>query len=205
MAVNKKVEDLKTTVATSLATVSKLEGPQGLQGAVGATGKQGAKGDQGIQGIVGPRGIQGVSGASGKDGLDGKDGVSVVDAQVDLDGRLTITLSDGSELDAGEIKLDGTKGPTFHQSGGLSKSDVLKLIEANVNMTYNTLIDTVGSHKYIGESLPGSATSAALWRIKRIDQTDTGGDVNILWANGLVTFNQVWDDRLSLTYTATGA
>ena len=200
MAVNKKVEDLRMAVSD----VTKLEGPQGPSGAVGATGAKGPKGDQGIQGIVGSRGTQGASGASGDAGVDGTNGISIIDAQIDLDGHLTITLSDDSVIDAGEIKIDETKGDIHYSSGGVGQATVLRLIEENMNVTYNVLIDTVTTFKYIGESIPGGATSSALWRIKRIDQTDTGGDVNILWANGITTFNQVWDDRLSLTYSATG-
>ena len=198
MAVNKKVEDLRTDVAS----ITKLEGPQG---ATGATGKVGPKGDQGKQGIVGERGTQGVSGAQGKTGKTGKAAYMISDVQLDLDNRLTITMSDGSVIDAGAISGLAENGSTIYSSGGMRRDSVIKLIEENMNMTYNTLIDTVDTFKYVGESLPGSATSARLWRIKRIDQTDTGGDVNILWANGVATLDQIWDDRLTLTYTATGA
>ena len=203
MAVNRKVEDLKVAVRD----VTKLEGPQGLSGATGATGAVGPKGDQGIQGIVGPRGTQGASGASGDDGKDGVNGISIVDANIDLDNRLTITLSDDSVIDAGEIKVDATKGDIHYSSGGVGQATVLRLIEENMNVTYNVLIDNVpaSSYKYIGESLPGAALGDASWRIKRIDQSDTTGDIPILWANGLSTLTQVWDDRESFTYTPTGS
>ena len=200
LAVNQKVENLRSEVAL----VTKLEGPQG---AVGATGATGPKGDQGKQGIAGLRGTQGVSGPKGDkgdDGVDGLDGISVVDASIDLDNRLTIILSDGNVIDAGEIQIDNAKATAYYSSSGVTKSTVLKLIEDSVNTTYNTLIDTVGSFKYIGEALPSNATSASLWRIKRIDLTDTGGDVNILWAGGTGEFVHAWDDRLTLTYSATG-
>jgi len=49
---------------------------------------------------------------------------------------------------------------------------------------------------YIGEAVPGTATSAATWRIKRLNIA-TG--LIIEWAaNGNLT--QVWDNRASLTY-----
>ena len=62
---------------------------------------------------------------------------------------------------------------------------------------YTLRLDTVGSIDYIGEADIGTATSAALWRIKRVDST-TG--IIIMWA-GTGTFNQIWDNRASLSYS----
>jgi hypothetical protein len=53
---------------------------------------------------------------------------------------------------------------------------------------------------YIGEAQPGSAESASVWRIKKLIQAPDG-DVSVLYANGSATFDQVWDDRLSLSYS----
>lgn len=62
-----------------------------------------------------------------------------------------------------------------------------------------TLLDDAGSGiTYVGESVPGTATSAAAWRIRRI--TETGSDVTIQWA-ALAAFTQIWDNRASLTYS----
>ena len=49
---------------------------------------------------------------------------------------------------------------------------------------------------YIGEAVPGTATSAATWRIKRLDVTV---GLIIQWADS-GDFTQVWDNRASLTY-----
>jgi hypothetical protein len=70
---------------------------------VGAQGPQGAAGRDGKDGLNGRDGKDGVDGKDGKDGTDGVDGISVVDARVDFDGGLVMTLSDGSEIDAGQI------------------------------------------------------------------------------------------------------
>lgn len=56
---------------------------------------------------------------------------------------------------------------------------------------------TVGSVDYLGEAAIGSATSSSVWRVKKIDST-TG--ISITWA-GTGTFNQIWDNYASLTYT----
>ena len=60
------------------------------------------------------------------------------------------------------------------------------------------LDDTV-SATYIGEASPGSLTSASAWRIKKL--VETGPDSEITWADGNSDFDNIWDNRLSLTYT----
>lgn len=54
---------------------------------------------------------------------------------------------------------------------------------------------------YIGEAIPGSGTSSASWRIKKL--TYSGDNVtDIKWAEGdSLTFNKNWDDRASYSYS----
>jgi hypothetical protein len=66
--------------------------------------------------------------------------------------------------------------------------------------TYKKMIDFVGSDViYTGQALPGTLTSAASWQIKKT--TFTGDDVSEAFADGDSLFNNVWDDRLSLSYS----
>jgi hypothetical protein len=54
--------------------------------------------------------------------------------------------------------------------------------------------------EYVGWSTPGTATSAAAWRIMRL--VYTGSDViRVEWADGDGEFDNVWDDRASLSYS----
>lgn len=53
------------------------------------------------------------------------------------------------------------------------------------------------TYTYIGEALPGADEAGAGWRIKRM----TNADTTILWADGDGLFDNVWDDRTSLTYS----
>ena len=53
---------------------------------------------------------------------------------------------------------------------------------------------------YRGEAAVGSTTSAAAWRIRKL-VLGSDGDVAETWADGNANFDNVWDDRLSLTYT----
>jgi hypothetical protein len=61
-----------------------------------------------------------------------------------------------------------------------------------------------GDTLYIGDALPGTATSSATWSIKKIVFTeDVGGntDAVITWADGNSNRDNIWDNRLSLTYS----
>jgi hypothetical protein len=51
---------------------------------------------------------------------------------------------------------------------------------------------------YVGQADPGSSTSAAVWRVKKI--TESLGGTSIDWADGDAEFDNVWDDRDTLTY-----
>jgi hypothetical protein len=57
---------------------------------------------------------------------------------------------------------------------------------------------SVANVTYVGQADPGSDTSDPVWRIKRITETLTGASID--WADGSGAFDQVWDDRLTLTY-----
>ena len=60
-------------------------------------------------------------------------------------------------------------------------------------------VDSEGSTTYLGYADPGTATSAAFWAIKRI--VETGKDVSITWADGNNSFDNIWNDRLTLVYS----
>lgn len=78
-------------------------------GAQGATGPQGPQGDTGSQGPkgetgdTGPQGIQGNTGPQGQQGPKGETGTSITGAAINASGHLIVTLSDGSNADAGEL------------------------------------------------------------------------------------------------------
>ena len=71
---------------------------------VGSDGKDGADGEDGKDGV------DGAPGQDGADGKDGKDGVGIAGVEI-VDGKLVITLSNGSTIDLGNIKgEDGKDG-----------------------------------------------------------------------------------------------
>ncbi len=50
---------------------------------------------------------------------------------------------------------------------------------------------------YVGEATCAAPTSAAIWRIKRVD---TSVGVDLTWADGNTQYDNVWDNRTTLNY-----
>jgi hypothetical protein len=53
---------------------------------------------------------------------------------------------------------------------------------------------------YLGQALPGTLGATAAWRIQKL-VFGGDGDVVVTWADGNSNFDNVWDNRASLTYT----
>ncbi len=61
--------------------------------------------------------------------------------------------------------------------------------------------DDAGSGiRYYGEAVPGSLTSAAVWKISRMD-ISADPDFTITWADGNGNFDNIWDNRAALSYS----
>lgn len=100
-------------------------------------------------------------------------------------------------------KVD-VSGSTLAANSGVDIGDVT--INNSVTSPVNALdiplatrIDEAsGTVTYIGSAQPGSAASAASWQIKKIDSSS--GTI-ITFADGDGLFNNVWNDRASLSYS----
>lgn len=77
--------------------------------------------------------------------------------------------------------------------------DVNIIAGAGASTVYALRLDDVTGVSYVGEALPGALTSGASWRIKRI--TETGPDLVIEFADGNSSFDNIWDNRLALSYS----
>lgn len=53
---------------------------------------------------------------------------------------------------------------------------------------------------YAGKALPGTLTSSANWQIKKLT-FGTDGDVTTQFADGDSNFDNIWDNRASLSYS----
>ena len=72
-------------------------GPKGDKGATGATGTTGATG------ATGAAGAAGAAGRDGRDGLNGQDGVGIASAEINADGHLILTYTNGATTDLGVV------------------------------------------------------------------------------------------------------
>ncbi len=203
-----------------------IRGPRGARGQKGR-GEKGDKGDKGdpglsIRGVPGVRGIRGLTGGRGNDGNDGQDAPYVVDIRIDQtknEFSLIFEFSDGSVIETGRVEIPESKKLAFYHHGssgapgksayqiwldlgntGSEQDFIDSLGGGGVATPYETRIDEVSDTvTYIGKAIPGSDNDEAVWQIKKM--VIDGNETSIEWADGEASFDKVWDDRTSLTYT----
>ena len=90
-----KYDDLYGMLERRITSIQ--DGRDGIDGRDGRNGRDGKDGKDGAAGRDGRDGIDGVN------GVDGADGISIADIRLDFDNSLVITLSNGREINAGEI------------------------------------------------------------------------------------------------------
>lgn len=78
--------------------------------------------------------------------------------------------------------------------GDVSTGRRFKVVQ---NVPTKLRIDEGATYTYIGKAQWGTPTSSALWRIIRI--TNASGDMDA--ADGDDLFNNIWDNRASLSYS----
>lgn len=122
--------------------------------------------------------------------------IGEIDVVLDAAGGDNVAISDGTDVLA--INADGSINI---DKSGLATS-------ANQTIT-NTKLDTLNfkpatrvdeasaTVTYVGEAAAGSATSGAVWLIKKIDETS---GIVITFADGNTNYDNVWDNRAALTY-----
>lgn len=88
-------------------------GEAGQQGEKGDKGDKGDPGEDGTPGQDGKDGTNGASGADGKNGKAGKDGVGIAKAEINANGELVLTYTDGTTANLGKVVgADGKDGLT---------------------------------------------------------------------------------------------
>jgi hypothetical protein len=92
-------------------------------------------------------------------------------------------------------------GTTYYGGGGRSdtQESTLLQIRDSVKSDYAVRIDEATADiTYIGKAVTGSANSASLWQIMKLDES-TG--LVLTWAGGASTFTNIWNNRTLYTYT----
>jgi hypothetical protein len=124
-----KYDDLGNKITTRVNSIR--DGRDGASGSDGRDGVDGRPGRDGAQGPAGPAGRDGVN------GVDGVDGVSVTDAKIDFDGSLVISLSNGREINVGEVVAPdlAERIKVITNGGGTSQTviDALASLQTQIN------------------------------------------------------------------------
>jgi hypothetical protein len=152
---------IKEVVIAEVQSIQ-INAPKGDRGPKGDKGDKGNDGKDGLKGDTGPKGDD------GEDGVDGKDGISVVDARIDFDNTLVITLSDGREINAGDI-IANDKQDVVIQS---LKNGALSLIELGIE-------DYLSSPSPIGATTPSTGRFTTLVATGQSSLATSSGNVQI--------------------------
>jgi len=135
-ALKKLESDIKarydeTGKAIEKRVASIKDGKDGQNGVNGRDGKDGRPGRDGAPGAKGNDGMP------GRNGIDGVDGVSVTNAFIDFDGSLIINLSNGQDLNVGEVVAPdlAEKIKVITNGGGTSQQvlDTLASLQTQIN------------------------------------------------------------------------
>ena len=145
----------------------------------------------------GPQGDQGVAGPTGATGIDGADGAAGSNGTSTLTGNGAPGAGLGSD---GDVYIDADQGDIYLKITG---SWSLQGSTGSVALTTRTdIVDPTVFPEitYRGDALPGVLTSAASWRVTRLT-AQSDGDLAIVFADGNDNFDNIWDNRLSLSYS----
>jgi len=104
---------------------------------------------------------------------------------LEINTRSSVEIVNDTAFDILEIGQQGPPGPP-----GTPEDEIM----------YSKRVDFIDdSTLYRGEAVPGSAESAAVWRIRKITIA-VDNDVSETWADGNDNFDKAWLDRESLIY-----
>jgi hypothetical protein len=135
-----KYDDLGQKITDRVNSIQ--DGRDGINGSDGRDGKDGKDGRPGRDGKDGRDGMQGAA------GVPGEDGVSVTDAKIDFDGSLVISLSNGREINVGEVVAPDVaeKIRIVANGGGTSQTviDALASLQTQINNIYPSQTGNAG-------------------------------------------------------------
>ena len=172
--IRSRFDDVGNTIEKRVASIK-----DGRDGQNGSDGRDGKDGKAGRDGATGPRGADGLN---GKDGRDGEDGVSVIDAHIDFDGSLIISLSNGRIINVGEVVAPDV-------------AEKIKII-ANGGGTSQFVIDTLASLQSQITAISGFVTYEGTWNASTntpalASSVGTKGEYYVVSTTGTTNLNGI--------------
>jgi hypothetical protein len=176
--IEQDIKDQYDSVSNNLEKriISIKDGRDGIDGRDGKDGKDGKQGKDGRPGRDGKDGKNGLNGESGEDG------VSVVNAHIDFDGSLIISLSSGKEINVGEVVAPAL-------------AEQIKVI-TNGGGTSQSVLDTLTSLQSQIDALSGATIYKGLWNASTnspalTSSVGTSGNFYIVSVAGSTSLNGI--------------
>jgi hypothetical protein len=107
----------------------------------------------------------------------------------------TVLIDDTTPVDVavtGTVPVSGPLTDTQLRATAVPVADQPALVVELIDQASGTIT-------YFGQAAPGTATSAASWRIQRMSVSGTV--TTFQYADGNLNFDNVWDNRAALTYS----
>lgn len=132
-------------------------------------------------------------------GLSSDNGLLQVANYVWDTGTLDWIKSTGASSGGATVTVDNFPA-TQPVSGPLTDAQLRATAVDTQSKPYAQKIDEASATvTYVGVAAIGALGSAASWQIKRM--TVSGSVTTIEWADGNSSFDNIWDDRVSLSYS----
>lgn len=98
--------------------------------------------------------------------------------------------------------IDGVGIYTYDETSdsfvAASPNNPIPVISSSSRVYTTRYDESTASISYLGKALIGSSESDGVWMIQ--EMTDTNGDITIKFADGDSNFDNIWDDRATLSY-----
>jgi len=119
---------------------------------------------------------------------------------VNLPDRMAVFLDDVSMSKPVPVIQVDPKGNFVGQQmitgGGGGRAKAVEAAKLTKKLEYSGTLLT-----YLGEATPGSATSDPTWRVAKYTYDGSNNLTDVQYADGNELFDNVWDDRASLSYS----
>ena len=98
-----------------------------------------------------------------------------------------------------QVPADGSGKKTRTHIFTIGANEVHQQIIETADFATQLIVDSVYPDiSYAGKALAGSATSSAVWQIKKINESS---GVVITWADGNTDYDNIFNNRESLSYS----